>query len=99
MANKSQHHHRHAEMEHHRIRESHKEANRAEKAKEHREQSSMRKEDHGKPPVNLEGGVVRDDHQEGIKRVLQRKGDMEVGQHGKMLQHDWNKDPSGRKHY
>lgn len=27
---------------------------------------------------------VKEDHQQGIKRVLQRKGDMEKGQGGKM---------------
>lgn len=30
------------------------------------------------------GGCVVDNHQEGIKRVLQRKGDMVKGQGGKM---------------
>lgn len=30
------------------------------------------------------GGCVKDDHQEGISRVLQRKGDMMKGQGGKM---------------
>jgi hypothetical protein len=32
----------------------------------------------------IDNRMVKDDHQEGIKRVLQRKGDMEVGQQGRM---------------
>ena len=32
----------------------------------------------------IDNRKVKDKHQQGIKRVLQRKGDMEVGQGGKM---------------
>jgi hypothetical protein len=32
----------------------------------------------------IDNRMVKDSHQEGIERVKQRKGDMEVGQGGKM---------------
>jgi len=32
----------------------------------------------------MDNRKVKDDHQEGIARVIQRKGDLEVGQGGKM---------------
>lgn len=38
---------------------------------------------HGKREM-IDNRMVKDSHQEGISRVLQRKGDMKVGQGGKM---------------
>lgn len=32
----------------------------------------------------IDNGKVKDNHQQGISRVLQRKGDLDVGQGGKM---------------
>lgn len=36
--------------------------------------------------IMIDNGKVKDNHQQGIERVKQRKGDMEVGQGGKMSQ-------------
>jgi len=65
--------HRKTEMEHHKAREHHKRAHHAKKSGEYKHHEGM-----------IDNRHVKDDHQEGIRRVLQRKGDMEVGQHGKM---------------
>lgn len=84
---KKEHHHRAGEMEHHRIREHHKKMHHAEKAREYAHHSGM-----------IDDRMVKEDHQEGISRVIQRKGAMEVGQHGKMLSHGdqahWNRSQS-----
>ena len=40
----------------------------------------MKRKDH----MMKDNRMVKDNHQEGIGRVLQRKGDMEMGQGGKM---------------
>jgi hypothetical protein len=78
------HHHRHKEMEHHKERARHKAAHNAEKAREYSLHPGM-----------VDNRMVKEDHQEGIARVVQRKGAMEVGQHGKMTAHGdvahWNR--------
>lgn len=91
------HHHRHGEMKHHKEREAHKSAHRAKKAEEHSLNQAMIEKHHGVPSkaMTAKESIVRDSHQEGIARVMQKPGDMEVGQHGKMLVHEWHKDPKG----
>lgn len=37
-----------------------------------------------KKGMMIDNRMVKDNHQQGIARVLQRKGDMEVGQPGRM---------------
>ena len=75
MKNKVHHHHK-REAEHHKDREKAKDAHRGMKEREYA--------GHESHMSHLIGGVVKDDHQQGISRVLQRRGDMEVGQHGSM---------------
>ncbi len=70
------HHHRLHEMEHHRERERHKAAHHSEKSREYSHHPGL-----------IDDRMVKEDHQEGISRVTQRKGAMEVGQHGKMVSH------------
>lgn len=65
--------HRKHEMEHHKEREKAKREHHSEKSREY---------DHH--PEMMDDRIVKEDHQEGISRVTQRKGSMEVGQHGKM---------------
>jgi hypothetical protein len=74
-------HHRKAEMEHHAIRNSHKAAHHAAHPKMHEHGSKVSPKSHSSM---IDNRHVNDNHQQGISRVLQRKGDMEVGQHGKM---------------
>jgi hypothetical protein len=71
-ANKHKHGHSHHknEMEHHKMRDTHK-------AQHERKVA----DNHGHPEHT---GMVKDDHQEGIARIKQRPGDMPVGQHGSM---------------
>lgn len=75
MKNKLHHHHK-AEAKHLKERESHKKANHSRIEKEYAGHESSK--------AHYIGGVVNDKHQEGISRVLQRSGDMEVGQFGSM---------------
>lgn len=82
-----EHHHRKGEMEHHAMREKHKNAHRGKMAEEHAKHPKMH--EHGKShhkEMN-DNRMLHDNHQEGIARKLQRHGDMEVGQHGKMIGH------------
>lgn len=65
------------EMHHHKMREMHKKAHHAKKEMAHEREHEMHK-------IMMDNRKVKEDHQEGIHRVLQRHGDMEVGQHGKM---------------
>jgi hypothetical protein len=71
------HHHRKGEMEHHKHRESHKSAHQNEMARNHAESPSLHE--------------VHDSHQQGIERVKMRKGELEVGHHGKMGHHHHHK--------
>jgi hypothetical protein len=73
---KKLHHHHKREAEHHKERHHHKMAHIRIKEQEY--------SGHESHMSHLIGGVVKDDHQEGISRVKQRKGDMEVGQSGSM---------------
>ena len=84
------HHHRAGEMAHHKAREAAKSAHRSKKAGEHNLHASMTEHHHGVPPKALAGhnSLNHDNHQEGIARKLQRPGDMEVGEHGKMMVHE-----------
>lgn len=61
-------------MAHHKERAKHKNANMREKSREYAHHEGM-----------IDDRMVKEDHQEGIKRVIQRPGAMEVGQHGKMM--------------
>lgn len=74
--NHRKHNHHKSEMEHHKMREHHKAA--------HEKLKSSAYDHH---PSMIDNRMVKDNHQQGIQRVLQRKGDMEVGQHGKMGAH------------
>jgi len=67
------HPHHKAEMHHHKVRHEHKRAHHSEKASEYSHHPHMH-----------DNRMTKEDHQQGISRVLQRKGDMEVGQHGSM---------------
>lgn len=73
MTHQKSHPHHKSEMEHHKIRASHKRHNMHEKSSEYSSHPHM-----------ADNRMVKDSHQEGIKRVMQRKGDMDVGQHGSM---------------
>lgn len=88
------HHFRKGEMEHHKAREAAKSAHKSKEAAGHNLHASMTEHHHGVPPKALAGhnSLNNDKHQEGIARKLQRPGDMEVGEHGKMLVHSWNKE-------
>ena len=81
------HHHRHGEMKHHANREMHKAAHESKKAGEHKLHAAPH--EHNKMPGHLKAhnSISADSHQQGIERVKQRHGDMEVGQHGKMMMH------------
>lgn len=89
------HHHRHGEMAHEKVKEHHKNAHRHEKMAEHHKHARMIPEHHGHSPEHLKehNSIVKDSHQEGIGRVLQKKGSMEVGQGGKMITHSYHSDP------
>lgn len=92
------HHHRKGEMAHHANREMHKSHHRAKMAAEHSLHAAPH--EHNKMPGHLKehNSIVKDSHQEGISRVMQRKGDMEVGQYGKMMVHEHHKDPHSHGH-
>lgn len=70
------HHYRKDEMEHHQMRARHKNMHQAEKKMEYAHHPGM-----------VDNRMVKDDHQQGIERVKQKPGAMEVGQHGKMAAH------------
>lgn len=53
------------------------------KRMEHSKMEERKKERHGREDIR-DNRKVKGDHQEGIGRVIQRKGDMPVGQGGKM---------------
>lgn len=83
------HHHRIGEMEHHKKREMHKAAHHAKKAAGYEKHPATHEHGMHKAKHSMKEGMednrhLNDTHQEGIARVLMRKGDMEVGQHGKM---------------
>lgn len=80
---KHHHHHKH-EMEHHKHREMHKKHHHA-----------VKSEEYSHHPHMIDNKHVKEDHQEGISRVMQRKGDMEVGQHGSMSG-GWKKKSHGK---
>jgi hypothetical protein len=67
---KSGHHYHKGEMAHHKMRDQHKAAHERKEAN-----------NHGHPEHTA---VVKDNHQQGISRVIQRPGAMPVGQHGSM---------------
>lgn len=83
MTHKLHHHHKH-EAAQHKVKEHHRSAHHSKKAHEHSSHPHMH--EHGNPGhmSHLIGGVVHDDHQQGISRKLVKKGDMDVGQHGSM---------------
>lgn len=83
MKHKLHHHHKH-EAEHHKIRHKHKEANKSLKAKEHEQHPGMHEHGHPGSMSHLIGGVVHDDHQQGISRKILKPGQMDVNQHGSM---------------
>jgi hypothetical protein len=81
MKEKLHHHHKH-ESHHHKERHHHKMKNKSNKEHEYKSHSMPLRE-----PGHMEhliGGVVKDNHQEGISRKILRSGDMDVGQHGSM---------------
>lgn len=67
------HHHHKNEMEHHKLRDKHKAA--------HESKMSVHGHSSGEIPNPK---MSNDNHQQGIKRVKQKHGDMEVGVHGSM---------------
>ncbi len=66
----------HKHMGHHRM---------AEKIAIHHKEREMHRKAHHARMDDMHKGAVKEDHQEGIKRVMQRKGDMPVGQGGKLV--------------
>jgi hypothetical protein len=94
------HHHRKGEMEHHRAREAARNVHQSKMAGEHNLNQSMTEKNHGIPSkaMTKKESIVKDNHQQGIERVMQRKGDMEIGQHGKMLVHSWHSDSKGHEY-
>ena len=95
MAHKShaKHHNMKGEVAHHKAREAARNVHRSKEAGEHSTHEAMTSKERVLPPEHLKEhpGFVSDSHQEGISRVMQRPGDMEVGQHGSMSIPGWNK--------
>lgn len=83
MKEKLHHHHKH-EAEHLKERHKHKMAHHSQKEGEYKSHPKIKPEVGYTGMEHLIGGVVKDDHQQGISRKLLRAGDMDVGQHGSM---------------
>lgn len=80
---KKLHHHYKNEAMHHKERHHHKMKHHS--MKEHEYSSHPKLKEVGYTGMeHLIGGVVKDDHQQGISRKILRSGDMDVGQHGSM---------------
>lgn len=83
-SHKDGHPHHKNEMAHHKMRDKHHAMNKEHHKKEHGVDKHLPIHEVGMEPKHLIGGTTNDNHQEGIKRKIQRPGAMQVGQHGSL---------------